>query len=262
MARTVHVNNSTWLCIGAESIAGGCAAQGVAGCSPRTICPANARAADLRRHDYLNKPPPRFGHPGDGLMPHMVGLSYAELEKVFRDELRNMGAGAIGAQMVNRFMTGGGQYVLHRPGSPLVQQASSTSSFQSGKRKILECLQKKVAPQFGAGRQSYDFELPEVPWIEWSTLWHILPGSSTKALGAAVGGTKGIKVFARNLYERPDRTLRLDLRIEICDHFGVDETDAYSVGLCAFWLLQHARPGSQRPFVNLLVLEETTTIRC
>lgn len=262
MARTVHLNNSTWLCIGAESIAGGCVSGSGAGCSPRTVCPANARVADLRHHDYMNRPPPRFGSRGDALMSHMVGLSSAELQKTFREELRNMGAGAVGVEMVDHFMKGTGQYVLHRPGSPLVQQASSTSSFQSGKGKILAFLQKKLAPQFGAGRQDYDFELPEVPWIEWSTLWHILPGSSTKALGAAVGGTKGTKVFARNVYERPDRTLRLDLRIEICDHFGVDETDVYTIGLCAFWLLQHARQGPQKPFVNLLVLEETTTIRC
>jgi len=81
--------------------------------------------------------------------------------------------------------------------------------------------------------------------------------SATRTLSAVIGGAKGNKYFIRNLeYDVLNIGYKLDLRVEICDHFGVDESDLYSPGLCAFWMLQHAIPGVQSPFVNVVRIDE------
>jgi hypothetical protein len=80
-------------------------------------------------------------------------------------------------------------------------------------------------------------------------------------LNAVLGGTQGLEVFIRNFLVPPGgRTFTATLRFEICDDFGVDDTDLDpttghgSPGLFSFWVLQHERAG-QQPFVNFVEVD-------
>lgn len=257
MAANVTIGDSRWVCVGAESIKDGCV-KTRASCGPCGRCDAHSQVPDLKHHDYVGK-----ALPEDGGLASLARRSTGDLVRSMLETLKDAGAGGLGVRMTRHFLQGSQVALFHTFGSTLSDQARSTRSYKSGRAEILRELRKKLRPQFRAGRATYDFELPGVPWIEFNAFWHcFLPFSSTRPLGAVIGGTKGTKVFVRRLSVVPRNTLRFMLRVELCDHFGVDESDCYCDGLRAFWLLQHARPGPQKPFVNIVIVEEPVTIDC
>jgi len=236
------------------------------------MCPLQVHNPDMMFKDWTKPPLPRFKPlkilgPGDMVQMRMLnstpdGFTNKGLEKMLRGELKRVGAGELGEYMVKQFMGGKARLQIHGRNTALVKQARSTDAFRVGRNAIAATLGKKIKTQRKYGGGVYNLKFGSCPWIGWNAIWHtMLPGSSTKPLGACIGGTKANRVYVRNLVETPEKVC-LDLRIEGWDHFGVDTTDTYTPGLVAFWLLQHNRTGPQRPFANLLVLEERLTFMC
>jgi hypothetical protein len=263
MAIMVPVGGTSWVCIGAQGIAGGCNAGGAAGCQPGGACGANATASDMLHHDYVNRTPPPRVIAYDGFLrisnptAHALMNTMAGLELTLRSELAAAGGGQIGNQMVTRFMTGTGGTLLHGPNSAVSRMAAASARFPPVLGQIKTEIKARLATQGGAALPQYDLEVRNVPWIAFP-ISNAVPWQAPheRTMAAAIGGTKGLRVFAKALQvNQGPRNFSVTLRIEICDHFGVDESDLYSPGLFAFWKLQHDRPGPQRPFANLIVIE-------
>lgn len=263
MACMVPTGGSQWVCIGAQSIRGGCATQGANACRPGGGCGPRARAPDLLHHDYVNRTLPARVIAYDRLLAatqpvvHALLNTNTGLEFQLRAELRAAGGGTVGDRMVTRFMQGTGGTLVHGTGSPLAGMASISAHFTPAVTQSLGEVKARLATQTAGPRIQFDLEMRTVPWLAFP-ITNAIPwrAAHERTLAAAIGGTKGFKVFVRNLQVNTSaRTFSATFRFEICDHFGVDETDLYSPGLFAFWKLQHARSGPQAPFSNLIAVE-------
>jgi hypothetical protein len=266
MASNVTVGSPDWRCIRAVSMSGGCATPD---CSIGRVCGDRTRVPDLMHHDWIGRSPPGRVAAYDAAQRVVMGRladatdTVAALALMLRGELAVAGGASFGSRMVDRFMAGTGGTMEHAEGSELASLARRAGNVPAFIASLRAALTLRVAQQFQASRTVYDLAPGDLPWVEFP-IGNASPEqpSHQRTLAAVIGGTKGNKVFIRNLrVEGSARTFRMEARIEICDHFGVDETDLYSPGLIAFWKLQHARPGSQRPFVNLIVLNESITGR-
>lgn len=181
-------------------------------------------------------------------------------------------AGNMGLAMARRFFSGNSDPWIHGTGSVLAQMASKSNSYLGARTYILEQIKKSLQAHKTFDQKTGVLKLNTVDiviteerclYIEWP-ISNIIEStatgrevSATKTLAAVIGGAKGSKYFVRNLDHDPlKKGYTFDLRVEICDHFGVDESDLYSPGLCAFWMLQHAIPGVQSPFVNVVRIDE------
>ncbi len=266
MAIEVPLGNPNWRCVRAVSMQGGCA---VPDCPIGRVCGEGARAADLQHHDYIDREAPARVRIHDAAQRVALGAGFEAvntvpaLAAILRAELAAAGGGAIATRMVDRFLRGTGGVVTHDDASPLGGFARRSGNVPAYLAAVQGALARKIASQAATARSSFDLAPGDLPWVEFPLL-HAAPGmpAEERASAAVIGGTKGNKVFLRNLtVNRTTRAWRVEARIEICDHFGVDETDLYSPGLVAFWKLQHARRGDQRPFVNLIVLNQALSGR-
>ena len=269
----VRVGDSQWVCIGVTCIDHGCASTATSRPRTGTVCEVRQDSPhmDLKYGDRL-----RSGAPGAPLVIRLSVenmLDARTLALTLRGSLHTL-AGNIGNRMVDHFMAGNAGCYVHGAGSELHGIAQRDSSYRRAKSDILRLLRATLARQLGAPRREYDCAIEEqhLPWITFSA-WRAAAAAAAHAagigrrypIGAVIGGTKGFKAFLRNLTLDQSRTrrtteFRFDLRVEICDHFGADDGDHYTPGLRALWLLQHARRGRQKPFVNLIVVEEQASI--
>lgn len=275
----VRPGDPAWVCIGYTCIAHGCVTNCLS-CSPLDHCRPSSdprhQPEDMRYGDYVG--PGRFV-PQAFAVTREATMNATDLEQILRRDLHAL-AGTFGTRAVDTFMRGAVTCHVHDTGSAFSTQARGTDTFQSARTDILTLIRRRLAPQAGACRATYQCEVEHrhMPWVTFPA-WRSLVGGAGVVrgtigrltetrfpLGAVLGDTKGIKVFLRNLQVGPSRTqpgsttFQFDLRIEVCDHFGADNGDHYTEGLRALWLLQHARPGPQRPFVNVIVTEERASI--
>lgn len=200
------------------------------------------------------------------------------LRETMISELRFLG-GNLGAEMARRFFSGNSEPWIHGTDSKLGKMVKKSGVFIAAQEGIRAQLKgqfknafKLPGPNDSGGiildwekMNQIDIAIDDsaFPWIEWPLGYAVeqkLSGENmaeAKALIAVIGGAKGNKFFIRNLASDPlIKGYKFDLRIEICDHFGVDQSDLYSPGLCAFWMLQHAIPGLQSPFVNVIRIDQ------
>lgn len=162
-------------------------------------------------------------------------------------------------------MTGNGQPRIWGTGSQLSgfvrRNANYQSFFRTTKRFIWEGLQREGLNTTRT-RYTFYFHSPDFGWptfgdaLVTTISWIFHYQDSGAPLRCVIGGISGWKIFARNLIVHSARRVTLQLRFEICDHFGADNSDHYESGIICLWLLQHAKPGPQRPFCNLIAVEE------
>jgi hypothetical protein len=213
---------------------------------------------DLRYGDYIGRDIPySFSSHSENQWTN------DQLENRLRERLRVLGAGALGNTMVDHFMTGNGQSRIW--GSPLAGMVRRNPNYQtflsSSKRLIWEGLQR-VGLSTSRTQYTFYWRSEYFGWPEFnSSIGNVISRPPGQALRCVIGGTSGWKIFARNLVIHSDNHATVELRFEICDHFGADSTDHYESGIRCLWLLQHARPGPQRPFCNLIALEENCELR-
>jgi hypothetical protein len=161
-------------------------------------------------------------------------------------------AGGAGHDAFTRFAAGTGGTETHGASSTLGAMALSSGSFLATVSTVQTAIETQLAAQASAG--AFDpCALSETP-----PATHFGFGDGT-ALKAVIGGTQGEKLMLDNFTGNPaTRTYSADLRFLICDDFGVDESDLYSHGLFAFWVLQHERSATAyAPFINELELPVT-----
>ena len=185
----------------------------------------------------------------------------APLERSMKRAMSLAGGGAAGVRCFEHFVSGGARhqpYLWHGPGSSLSNLAAASPE--------LGALRAKIAASV---RQQRRARLRPLFFKKFS---HIVLRDRFAPLSVAIGGTKGLRVFVASerseweshscLTMASEQMLRLRLRVQFCDHFGVDRTDLYTPGLGAFWILQHSTgDGSKyRPFVNILGIEETLDV--
>jgi hypothetical protein len=279
MTIMVLTNAPMWICIGAGGISGGCATDCSTGDNPPCPVP-NTEIADLMHGDHIGGP-----------VPFDVGEAGAELSQAVNREactrahelcllrLRQL-AGPAGEAFFEHFLNGGGGAITHDTDSPMAEMIRTTYEYQSQHNDVQDAITERIRQQAPTTATSFDLELESVPWFDWwrqprrldrrqieeavRTLMHIREALDEDGhitvrtiLAALVGGTKGCKVFIRNLnVNRSTHTWTADLRYRICDHFGVDTSDFYADGLIALWILQHCCPGPQRPFTQTIYVEE------
>jgi hypothetical protein len=272
MSINVRVGNQDWVCIGVNCISGGCA-NDASSCRLLQTCSPGSRLPDLTYQDFVGQDVPESFRGWEE-----NGMNASQLEARLRSRLRSVGGGTLGDTLVGHFMRGSQADRIHGPGSELSNRTRGLEVFRSARSGILRLLNQRLAGQvFGGSRREYDCQLPaqDMPWVSFSysplpECSLVLPQGSIlprlrcterteNMLAAVIGDTKGIRVFLRNLSVTVSgRSARVafQLRVELCDHFGADNGDFYMSGLRALWFLQHARLGSQRPFVNVIVVEE------
>ncbi len=181
------------------------------------------------------------------------------LRGILSQELGLLGRG-IGVGMLRQFFAATGTPLSHAPGSPLSTEVAASPTFAAAEAAAETEVQAQVLAMAGACHIDWRtlslLPVPGLPGLN----FNILAGD-TLQLNAVLGGTQGLEVFIRDFLVPPGgRTYTAVLRFEICDDFGVDDTDLDpttghgSPGLFAFWVLQHERAG-QQPFVNFVEVD-------
>lgn len=286
MTINVRVSDATWRCIGASGIANGCCTDCSSGDSPPCPVP-NPQIPELNAGDYVGRPLPAvvrriLGESASSVACGATNLACQAANCLLRSYLQRM-AGPAGAAYLDHFLHGAGQPITHRADSAMSRLIEATTEFQSAVQTVTRQLNDKIRQQAAGGHQDYDLALTDVPWLDFwranparwrpEEIWRALEtvggvgGDALQGrvtprtiLASLIGGTKGCKVLARNLrVDTARRTYAVDLCLRICDHFGVDEHDLYDPGLASLWLLQHACPGPQRPFVSVIYLERAVS---
>jgi outer membrane protein OmpA-like peptidoglycan-associated protein len=171
-----------------------------------------------------------------------------QLANMFRIELGAL-AGSIGLSMISRFLSGSGATFGHVTGSEISNLTSRSRTFGNVLRAIRTDIDRQLSIQARGCHIDYRLLRPVLPPISFGF-------SDGTTLKAAIGGTQGLDLFISNFNVPPgSRTYTATLHFNICDDFGVDESDLYSPGLISFWILQHERAGHQ-PFINEIVVEQ------
>jgi hypothetical protein len=281
----VRVRSSEWQCIGGAMIEENCSV----GIFPDTpIClhcnqgGANGldQIDDMKYDDHVNTKPGNYPKPklssktkrvagavytnNDPNDPDMYKKSDSQLLKILKDEMIDVSKSKdVVLKIIDYFMKHDKNKapLVHEGNMPLAKAARAHQETKDALNKIKTLIRKTFAgkrrsvapvkyffPQIDPGYVAYENFYAKY----WST------SDEDSMLAAVIGGTKCCKIFVRNLTETKTG-LRFDLRLEIKDHFGVDQTDLYTEALCAFWLLQHARRGP-KPFVNIIVVQETVNL--
>jgi hypothetical protein len=163
-------------------------------------------------------------------------------------------AGLAGHAAFSQFAAGSGTTVVHGPGSTLGAMALGCGSFLATLAKVKHNVETQLASQARAGSLN-PCALSVIP-----PTTHFQP-SDKLPLKAVIGGTHGEKLFVTKFSgDIFSTTYSIELRFEICDNFGVDESDLYAPGLLPFWVLQHERSASRyKPFINELDLPVTVS---
>ncbi len=158
------------------------------------------------------------------------------------------GARSLGITMFSRFVGGTGGTLNHGIGSELSAMVAASSPFHA----VIADMRRATDPLITAQARTGSINCSLLPRLPRPSLsW----GLTDPRLFILIGGTQGMVVTLRDLSIQPGtRTWAGTLRFDICDDFGVDETDLKTPGLISFWVLQHERRGN-RPFVNLITVE-------
>ncbi len=161
-------------------------------------------------------------------------------------------AGGAGHAAFARFAAGTGGTASHGPGSTLGALALASGSFARTVAAVQTDLESQLATQASSGVLNPCLLSVTPPATHFGF-------SDGVALKAVIGGTQGEELFATSFTGNAStRSYSIGLRFVICDDFGVDESDLYSHGLFAFWVLQHERsPTLYAPFINELGLPIT-----
>ena len=263
MSVTLTVRSPVWKCIAGCCTQHGCATNpgGIQNLNRTCGIPARHGGGmidDLKYGDYITRPMPNnfSGYPESQ-------WGNDQLLTQLRARLQIFGAGSLGNTMVDHFMTGNGQPRIW--GSPLAGMVHRDSNFftflSTSKRLIWEGLQREGLNTTRA-RYTFYWRSEYFGWPEFNSgiLNALLFHPPGQALSCVIGGISGWKIFARNLIVHATNHATVQLRFEICDHFGADSSDNYESGIRCLWLLQHARPGPQRPFCNLIAVEESCSL--
>jgi hypothetical protein len=173
-------------------------------------------------------------------------------------------AGSTGTAMAAHFDGGSGSPVTYGVGSSLSTEVAASPTFDAIASAAEATIDYQVGYQLGGtchvDWQSFDV-LPAASALPPAS-FNVLAGD-TLLLQAVLGGTQGLTVSVRDFTVNPvGNTYHGTLIYEICDDFGVDETDLDpanlghgSPGLVAFWILQHERPPGHVAFVNRVTVE-------
>lgn len=219
-----------------------------------------ASGPDFASHDFPTVTLPVSHTPS---LPLLRGRSDFLLEASMHSELRGF-AGTLGTSMASHFDGGSGSTLAHGVGGTLSLAVDGAPTFNTLARATEASVQAQIAAQVAASCH-----------IDWTAL-NVLPtpgalpaasfsvrAGDTLQLNAVLGGTQGLDIFIRDfLFDPLTRSFSATLIFEICDDFGVDETDLDitnighgSPGLTAFWILQHERPPGHVAFVNDVTVE-------
>jgi outer membrane protein OmpA-like peptidoglycan-associated protein len=193
------------------------------------------------------------GHPPVGMRPLRSLITDTECELEMDGVLVGL-AGSAGHAAFARFSAGTGGTVTHGTGSTLGSMALASGSFLATVAAVQADIETQLAAQATAGLLDPCALSVTPPATHFGF-------SDGVALKAVIGGTQGEELFATGF--TGDVTLRsysIDLRFDICDDFGVDESDLYAPGLFPFWVLQHERSATRyAPFINQLELPVTVS---
>jgi hypothetical protein len=157
-------------------------------------------------------------------------------------------------EMWERFNKTIGGTLTHGPTDALSKAVAATEEF----KKVVDAVRSTINYHISnraAAKSPIDFtklniSTGSIPMISYDL-------TSNPALFTAIGGTQGIELYIKDCsLDLETREYSFTLRVEICDDFGVDESDLDAPGLIAMWILQHRRP-THAPFVNEVIVEET-----
>lgn len=158
--------------------------------------------------------------------------------------------GSEGARMVTHFASGSGTSLTHSSSSPIGKATESAPSFI----EMCKATEKKLAGQLSTMAASGTIDCSTLVLSSSDVPWLSFEFSDSFMLKGIIGGTQGRNVWLNALsIDTATRKYTMQLRYVIFDDFGVDESDLYSPGLIAFWLLQHERKGYV-PFMNIIDL--------
>ncbi|HEY1938455.1 MAG TPA: DUF4157 domain-containing protein [Candidatus Angelobacter sp.] len=161
-------------------------------------------------------------------------------------------AGADGHTAFSRFVAGTGGTLVWGPTTTLSLLALASPEFAVTLAKVKRSIESQLAMQASSGSLDPCTLSVTPPRTHFASAHFYYPGP----LKAIIGGTHGVKLWATAFLGDPKlRTYSIALRFELCDNFGVDESDLYAPGLFPFWVLQHERSSSlYAPFINELDL--------
>jgi len=158
-----------------------------------------------------------------------------------------------GLRMVDHFTGGSGRTLTHNRASSLGSDALGSSTFYLLNTVVATVIATELTRMAGSGRidcSTLSLAGAGIPAVDFTV-------SDGLALKGIIGGTQGLRILLSSFsVNSATRSYNIGLQYLICDDFGVDTTDLYSLGLAAFWVLQHRRSGNV-PFINELDLSTT-----
>lgn len=174
------------------------------------------------------------------------------LRNDMRTELGALG-GSEGLRMVRHFAGGSGSTLTHNDTSPLGSDALASTTFRSLNTAVASEIDTRLRTMASSGTVDCN-----TLSLSGATLPAVSFGfSDSWRLKGIIGGTQGLRIRMTSFSVDPaTRRYSIGLQYLICDDFGVDNSDLYSPGLAAFWVLQHRRSGNL-PFINELDLSKT-----
>jgi outer membrane protein OmpA-like peptidoglycan-associated protein len=193
-------------------------------------------------------------HPPFGMRPFRSLITDIECEAEMDAVLLGL-AGLEGHAAFTHFAGGSGSMVTHAAGgllgagSTLGSLALASGSFTATVAAVKTDIESQLAAQASSGTLNPCALSVTPPQTHFGV-------SDGMPLKAVIGGTQEEEIFCTGFTGSPSlRTYSIDLRFDIRDDFGVDESDLYAPGLFAFWVLQHERSATAyAPFINQLDL--------
>ncbi|MGF1580707.1 MAG: Ig-like domain-containing protein [Gemmataceae bacterium] len=192
-------------------------------------------------------------------------------------ELRAAGSGPLGDVMVDRFLSPGSsasKQFDHLPGSVLSNAVKGNSEFQRQVQRVRDGIDFRIQRQAENGYVD-NVELTTnasifgsrgklvAPAIDFSQYYYYVGGGPETAI---LGSTQGGQLFMSDWSVTVSSlgggegsgitgmgTYTAKLSWELCDDFGVDYSDLYTIELAAFWVAQHE--AGFTPFVNRVVVD-------
>jgi len=173
-------------------------------------------------------------------------------------------AGTPGKDAANYFYSGVGGTVTHDISTAIGKAADKSATFATTSSSVEAAFHKLIAGMAGTPAlnscSTLKLTAGDVPKVDFpfpKSLSGVSGGDLM--LKAIIGGTHGIEVKLTGFTVDCDaRTYSATIQYNICDNFGVDETDLYSDSLIAFWILQHMKTG-HAAFINDILLTRTFT---
>lgn len=194
-------------------------------------------------------------------LPVMRNYSNSQLTSILGQELAKFGGGSPGNAMVQNFVANQGAPMTWNNASSLSQDVRASGQLAGAGKvvdKSIEALRQWVNTQ-GAGCPDWTkLEQDVLGEDVVSPLANFAPTGNIFSPGwrlqGPLGGTQALQVrLAAWNVNTSTRTVSGTLQVVVGDDFGVSDSDVYSPGLLAFWILQHQR--GIRPFNNLVEVD-------